>query len=71
MDGDGNIFGRKSNEEESAIHKGIRTDPSESSSSSDTTSPVGDIPTRAVEDKLGNRETAWLSLEFSILWVSI
>ena len=35
----------------------------------DNTRPIEDVDISSTEDKLNTREIAWLSFEFSILWV--
>lgn len=62
-EGDSNVFRGRTDEEESAVRNGYITDASEPSGSG------VDTPATDIESGLDIRETAWLSFEFSMIWV--
>lgn len=56
-------------DDNSAVLDGHINDGPNTNDGTDNTGPIERAVVKAVEDRLTIRDTAWLSLEFSILWV--
>lgn len=66
---DQDASGGHNSEAESALPNGHITDAPVPSRSSDASKPRGDLSVTSSNDRLDIRETAWLSFEFSMIWV--
>lgn len=68
-DGEGNDTGSAYGSDRLVVENGHINDVSGSNSLKDSMTSTENMGVASTEDKLNIRETAWLSFEFSILWV--
>lgn len=70
VDGSGHVSGARRSHDEPLMRNGYATGAPEGGSPRTSTRLREENARTSVEDRLDFRETAWLSLEFSILWVT-